>query len=147
MENMEQPEITNDLDNFFHLSFDAIGREHLKQVASWAKIASIAAIASYAVHLFLVLFGHSRFASFGDVWSTLLNVTIVGGGATVNYFLYRFAVAAGRGVQSMDALHVNSGFNSLRLYFKSAGILAIITICLILIYIFNIFMVVFRQAY
>lgn len=132
MENPDQPELTNELDNFFNLSFDAIGRDHLKQIALWSKIASIAALVSYAILLYLAIFGHSLLAS-GNVLSLLLNLTVVGGGATVNYFLYRFATAVNRGVQNTDALYVNSGFNSLRLYFKTAGILAIIVLSLLLI--------------
>jgi hypothetical protein len=132
MENPEQPELTNELDNFFNLSFDAIGRDHLKQIALWSKIASIAGLVSYAILLFLAIFGHSRLAS-GNFLSVLLNLTVVGGGATVNYFLYRFATAVNRGIENTDALYVNSGFNSLRLYFKTAGILAILVLCLLLI--------------
>lgn len=137
MENPEQPELTNELDNFFNLSFDAIGRDHLKQIALWSKIASIAGLVSYAILLFLAIFGHTRLGS-GNFWSLLLNVTVVGGGATVNYFLYRFATAVNRGIQNTDALYVNSGFNSLRMYFKTAGILAILVLCLFAIVIIGI---------
>jgi len=135
MENQEQVEPVTDLDNFFHLSFDAISRDQLKQIAMWSKICSITGLIGYLIQLYEWLFGHSRLGSSfgGGVLGILLNVSVIGGGGVVNYFLYRFAVAVSRGVQNTDALHVNSGFNSLRLYFRTAGILAIGIICLILL--------------
>ena len=135
MENQEQAEPVIDLDNFFHLSFDAIGRDQLKQIAMWAKICSITGLIGYLIQLYEWLFGHSRLGSGfgGGALGILLNVSVIGGGGVVNYFLFRFAVAVSRGVQNTDALHVNSGFNSLRLYFRTAGILAIGIIGLILL--------------
>jgi hypothetical protein len=59
------------------------------------------------------------------VLKIVANLVVIGGGGVVNYFLFRFAVAVSRGVANTDALHVNSGFNSLRLYFRAAGMLVI----------------------
>jgi hypothetical protein len=69
----------------------------------------------------------------GGVLGILFNLVLIGGGGIVNYFLFRFAIAVSRGVQNMDALYVNSGFNSLRLYFRAAGLLVIGFICLALL--------------
>lgn len=61
---------------------------------------------------------------------TILGVII---GGAINYFLYRFAVAIDRGVKSMDALKVNEGFNSLRLYFKILGIILIVVLAILVL--------------
>jgi hypothetical protein len=135
MENQEQVEPVTDLDNFFHLSFDSISRDQLKQIAMWAKICSITGLIGYLIQLYEWLFGHSRLASNfgGGILGFVFNLLFIGGGGVINYFLYRFAAAVSRGVQNTDALHVNHGFNSLRLYFRTAGILAIIIICILFI--------------
>ena len=67
-----------------------------------------------------------------SILTTMLTVII---GGAINYFLYRFAVAVGSGVKSMDAQKVNEGFNSLRIYFKIVGILLIIILAIILVWI------------
>jgi hypothetical protein len=135
MENQEQAEPVTDLDNFFHLSFDAISRDQLKQIAMWAKICSITGLIGYLIQLYEWLFGHSRLGSNfgGGFLGVVFILFFVGGGGVINYYLYRFAAAVSRGVQNTDALHVNNGFNSLRLYFRTAGILAIIIICVLFI--------------
>jgi hypothetical protein len=135
MENQEQAETVTDLDNFYHLSFDAVSRDQLKQIAIWAKICSITGLLGYLIQLYEWLFGHSRLGSNfgGGVMGLIFNIMFIGGGGVINYYLYRFAVAVSRGVQNTDALHVNQGFNSLRLYFRTAGILAIIIICILFI--------------
>jgi hypothetical protein len=125
MESQEQPEPVSDLDNFFRINFDGVSREQLKQIAVWAKICSIAGMLGYVIQLYQWLFGHSRFGGGRGVLGVLLYLVIIGGGGVVNYFLFRFAVAVSRGVANTDALHVNSGFNSLRLYFRAAGMLVI----------------------
>ena len=142
MENQEQAEPVTDLDNFFHLSFDTASRDQLKQIAMWAKICSITGLIGYLIQLYEWLFGHSRLGASlgGGVLGVLFNISVIGGGAVVNYFLYRFAVSVSRGVQNTDALHVNSGFNSLRLYFRAAGILVIAIICFIFLLIIGFMM-------
>ncbi|HET6254882.1 MAG TPA: hypothetical protein VFE32_12450 [Puia sp.] len=133
MESQEQGESVTDLDNFFHISLDGASRDHLKQIALWARICSITGLLGYVIQLYEWLFGHSRLgASFGGgILGSIFGISSIGGGAVVNYFLYRFAVSVSRGVQNTDADRVNSGFNSLRLYFRTAGILVIIIICLV----------------
>jgi hypothetical protein len=132
MENQEQPEPVNELENFFNLSFDSIGREHLKQIALWAKICSIISLIGYVVQLYLWLFGNGRaMPGIGSGFiGGLLTVAVVGGGATINYFLYRFAVVVSRGVENTDAYYVNSGLNSLRMYFKTFSIVVIVALCI-----------------
>ena len=137
MENQEQTESepVTDLDNFYQISFDGVSRDQLKQIALWARICSITGLIGYLIQLYDWLFGHSRLGSNfgGGVLGTLFNISLIGGGGVVNYFLYRFAASVSRGVQNTDALYVNHGFNSLRLYFRLAGILVIGMICLVVI--------------
>jgi hypothetical protein len=133
MESQERLEQVNDLDNFFRISFDGVSREQLKQIAFWAKICSIAGILGYLIQLYQWLFGHSVLVFGSGVLGFLGHLVSIGGGSLINYFLFRFAVAVSRGVANTDALHVNSGFNSLRLYFRAAGILVIGIICLVVV--------------
>jgi hypothetical protein len=133
MEDQEQAEPVNDLDNFFRITFDGVSREQLKQIALWAKVCSITGLTGYLIQLYQWLFGHGRMLLGGGVLGILFNLVLIGGGGIVNYFLLRFAIAVSRGVQNMDALYVNSGFNSLRLYFRAAGLLVIGFICLALL--------------
>lgn len=136
MENQEQAQPVTDLDNFYQISFDGVSRDQLKQIALWAKICSVTGLVGYLIQLYEWLFGHSRLGSNfgGGALSALFNLSLIGGGGVINYFLYRFAAAVSRGVQNMDALHVNNGFNSLRLYFRLAGILVIGVICLLVLF-------------
>jgi hypothetical protein len=145
MENQPQPtpEVTNSLDNFFNLSFDTDARQQLKQIALWSKICSLSAFAGYVISLVVAIFGHKNYSleaegfSFGGYirsGTSLVGVLItVAFGGIVNYFLYRFAVAVDQGIQSSDALKVNTGFDSLRIYFKILGIVLVIAFSLVII--------------
>ena len=133
----------SDLDNFFNLSFDASGLDSLRQLSIWAKIISICAFIGFGFSLASAFFGHPQGTQYLDENSPAVSaartsgiltaiVTVIITGA-INYFLYRFAASVGRGVKSMDALKVNEGFNSLRLYFKIFGILLIIGLTVLFI--------------
>jgi hypothetical protein len=131
----------NQLDNFFNLSFDAAARTQLKRIALWAKICSISAFVGYALSLAIALLNqvnHTDYAleaeglsiraglvSGSSLRSTVV-VIIIGG--ILNYFLYRFAVAAAQGAGSMDNIRLNEGLSSLRTYFKIFGILMLIVL-------------------
>jgi hypothetical protein len=140
MENQDQSDI-NQLDNFFNIAFDAGARGQLRQVALWAKICTLCAFIGYGIALIVAIFGHKDYSleageiSFGayvrsgsSISGVLVSILV---GGIINYFLYRFAVAAGRGVESMDTLKVNEGFNNLRIYFKILGIILIICLSLV----------------
>lgn len=143
MENQQPANSGSDLDNIFNLSFDLVGLDHLKQLSLWAKITSICAFIGYIFSIVSALFGHPRINGLVEENSTSLGmmrasnvlgtflVLIIGG--AINYFLYRFAVAVGQGAQSMDLLKVNSGFNSLRIYFKILGIMLIIVLSILVL--------------
>ena len=145
MENQPQPtpEVANSLDNFFNLSLDTDARQQLKQIALWSKICSLSAFAGYVVSLVVAIFGHKNYSleaegfSFGGYirsGNSLVSVLITAVfGGIVNYFLYRFAVAVDQGIQSSDALKVNTGFDSLRIYFKILGIALVVAFSLAII--------------
>jgi hypothetical protein len=144
MENQDQPEIIhNALDNFFNLSFDANAREQLKQISLWAKICSLSAFAGYVISLVVAIFGHKDYSMEAEGFSFggyIRSGTSIGGvlftilaGGIINYFLYRFAAEIGQGVQSMDNMKLNTGFNNLRIYFKIFGIILIILFSLVVI--------------
>jgi hypothetical protein len=140
MENQSQPEVANQLDNFFNLSFDTDARQQLRQIALWSKIVSLSAFAGYIVSLVVAIFGHKNYSleaegfSFGGYirsGNSLVSVLITAVfGGIINYFLYRFAVAVDEGIQSSDALKVNMGFDSLRIYFKILGIVLVVAFCI-----------------
>jgi len=144
MENQDQPEIThNELDNFFNLSFDANAREQLKQISLWAKICTLSTFAGYLISLVVAIFGHKDYSMEAEGFSFggyIRSGTSIGGvlftilaGGIINYFLYRFAVDTGQGVQSMDNMKLNTGFNNLRIYFKIFGIILIVVFSLLVL--------------
>ena len=65
----------------------------------------------------------TSYARTGAIIGALITVAI---GVFINYFLYRFAVSTARGMDSMDSIRTNDGFNNLRRYFKIYGVLLII---------------------
>jgi hypothetical protein len=136
MEDQLTTPVSNQLDNFFNLAFDASTRAQLKQAALWAKICTLCAFIGYAVALVVAIFGRSDetslsgeginviFSSSGNnVFGAVITAAI---GVFINYFLYRFATATARGMDSMDTIRTNEGFNSLRIYFKIYGIILIV---------------------
>jgi hypothetical protein len=139
MEDQQIPPVTNQLENFFNISFDEAARAQIKQAAVWAKVITLCAFAGYAVVLVVAIFGQtayqSDFSSNGEVIGGYVRsgnmVTVIltiGLGVFINYFLYRFAVATVKGMDNMDPIKTNEGFNNLRRYFKIYGILIIIVL-------------------
>src|SRR6185312_13914346 len=59
----------------------------------------------------------------GAILGSLL---VVGIGVWIYYFLYRFAISTAKGMDTMDSIKTNEGFDSLRRFFKIVGILLII---------------------
>lgn len=133
MEDQQIPPVTNELENFFNISFDEAARAQIKQAAVWAKVMTLCAFAGYAVVLVVAIIGQSAYpadseglvvyARTGNMVTVILTVAF---GVFINYFLYRFAVATAKGMDNMDNIKTNEGFNNLRRYFKIYGILIII---------------------
>jgi hypothetical protein len=132
----------NQLDNFFNISFDTLARSYVKSIALWAKICSVCAFVGYVIVLAVTIFGRKDYSAadlegsgIGSymrvgqsiVW-VLLSIII---GAIINYFLYKFSVAASQAVDTMDPVKMNQGLDHLRTYFKIYGILLVIVLGLI----------------
>ncbi len=133
MEDQQIPPATNQLENFFNISFDEAARTQIKQAAVWAKVVTLCAFVGYAVVLVVAIFGQSAYSSDREVEGGYIHtnnmpgvILSIGLGVFINYFLYRFAVATAKGMDNMDSIKTNEGFNSLRRYFKIYGILIII---------------------
>jgi NADH:ubiquinone oxidoreductase subunit 5 (subunit L)/multisubunit Na+/H+ antiporter MnhA subunit len=141
---MEDQQITpasGPLDNFFNIAFDADTRAQVRQAALWAKICTLCAFFGYVIALIVVFFGRQDYTvqtegeavrvgglmRASTILGTLLTTAL---GVVINYFLYRFATATAKGMDSMDNVKTNEGFNNLRIYFKIYGILLIIGLCL-----------------
>lgn len=142
MEEQQISPVSQDLDNFFNITFDTATRTLLRQAAVWAKIATICAFIGYGVTLIVAFIGRPHYTLQSDesvvttratgagILGAIITVAI---GVFINYFLYRFAVSAIRGVDAMDSVRANEGFNSLRTYFKILGICLIIGLCFLLL--------------
>lgn len=143
MEDQQSTPATNQLDNFFNIPLDAATRSQIKQAAQWARICSLCAFIGYAISLTVLFIGSriSTAAGFdseegqrivGMVRATTIVFALITTaiGVIINLFLYRFAMAASRGMDAMDNHTTNDGFNSLRKYFKINGILLIIGLCI-----------------
>ncbi|MBS1661015.1 MAG: hypothetical protein JST68_08190 [Bacteroidetes bacterium] len=139
---MEEQQITpvQDLDNFFNITFDNATRSLLRQAAVWAKISTLCAFVGYGISLIVAVVGRPTYplgtegagittmVTSARIFSTLITVAI---GVFINYFLYRFAVSAIKGIDSLDTVSTNEGFNNLRKYFKILGICLIIGLCFV----------------
>ena len=136
MEEQQIPPVPQDLENFFNITFDVVTRAQLRQAAVWAKVATLCAFIGYGVMLIVAFIspymlqsegaGVTTMATSASVFGTLIAVAA---GVFINYFLYRFAVSSIRGIDSMDSVSTNQGFNNLRRYFKILGICLIIVLC------------------
>jgi heme/copper-type cytochrome/quinol oxidase subunit 2 len=138
MEEQQTPPESNALENFFNISLDAGMRAQIRQAAVWAKICTLCAFIGYGISLIVALFGQEaeladtsesvgNMVRAGRIGTILISVII---GGIVNYFLYRFAVATIKGMNDLDTIKTNEGFNNLRVYFKACGILLIIILSL-----------------
>jgi hypothetical protein len=133
MEDQQIPPVTDQLENFFNISFDEATRAQIKQAAVWAKVVTLCAFAGYAVVLVVAIFGQSAYSADREVVGGYIHtsntagvILSIGLGVFINYFLYRFAVATAKGMDNMDSIKTNECFNNLRRYFKIYGILIII---------------------
>lgn len=142
MEEQQISPVSQDLDNFFNITFDSATRTLLRQAAVWAKVTTLCAFIGYGITLIVAFIGRPNHvlepdgslvttrATGTSILSAIITAAI---GAFINYFLYRFSVSAIRGVDSMDSVKANEGFNSLRTYFKILGICIIIGLCFLVL--------------
>ena len=144
MEDQQIPPATNQPENFFSISFDEATRVQIKQAAVWAKVITLCAFAGYAIALVVAIFGQTAYqldyssnaeviggyVRTGNMVGVIITIAL---GVFINYFLYRFAVATAKGMDNMDSVKTNEGFNNLRRYFKIYGVLIIIVLCFVVL--------------
>lgn len=140
---MEEQQIppSSPLDNFFSVAFDENTRRHIRTAAQWARIVALCAFIGYAISLVVVFFGRvsetveyggytTRSSRAGSIIGALIATVI---GVIINFFLYRFADSTVKGMDAMDSIRSNDGFNNLRIYFKIYGIIIIIVLSFIVL--------------
>jgi len=134
MEDQQIPSSSNQLDNFFNISFDDGIRAQIRSAASWAKICALCAFISAGITVVVAMFGTSvesdsvratGFARIGLILGAFISGAI---SVFINYWLYRFSTATTKGMDAMDSVKTNEGLNDLRTYFKILGIILIIVL-------------------
>jgi hypothetical protein len=136
MENQQIPTDSSSLDNFFNISFDEATRGQIRKAAQWARICALCTFIGYGVSLIVTFFGRQteltetesgiQITSAYRAGAILGSLLVVGIGVWIYYFLYRFAISTAKGMDTMDSIKTNEGFDSLRRFFKIVGILLII---------------------
>jgi|SRR6218665_347025 len=131
---MEQDNTSSDL--FSEMSIDAMGKQYIRSLASWAMVTVVVAVIGYVLNI-LELFkekpvaynsaeGFGRLpAAFGQssLFSVFFGIAI---GILVNFFLFRFATLAKAGVDGHDQQKLTSSFTNLKAYFMACSIILII---------------------
>lgn len=145
MENQQITSVDNPLDNFFDIALDGPIRSQIKRAAVWAKVSALCSFIGYLILFATTILGLRKISGdmengmpiigfgFGNIIGMLIMMAIA---IIVNYFLYRFAASTARGMDSMDSIATNRGFNSLRIYFRIVGILIIVGLSIFVLFIF-----------
>lgn len=131
---MEQDNRSSNL--FNEMSIDAMGKQYIRSLASWAMVIVVVAVISYVLNI-LELFkskpvsyssaegfgGFSQTIGQSNGFSVFFGIAI---GVLINFFLYRFATLAKAGIEGHDQQKLNSSFNNLKAYFMACSIILII---------------------
>jgi Na+/H+-translocating membrane pyrophosphatase len=135
MQDENQVHLFNDLD------FDSTAKQHIGSIASWAMVIVVTAVIGYVLNI-LQLFSKPKIVTrsegfeFGasisgtDTFSTVIGIIV---GLLINYFLYRFASLARRGVNSLDQSALSKSFNSLKSYFIITTVILIIVFVIVVL--------------
>jgi len=136
MENQQIPTDSSSLDNFFNISFDEATRGQIRKAAQWARICALCTFIGYGVSLIVTFFGRQteltetesgiQITSAYRAGAIPGHLLVFGIRVWIYYFLYRFAISTAKGMDTMDSIKTNEGFDSLRRFFKIVGILLII---------------------
>jgi hypothetical protein len=128
----------NQLDTFFKISFNDNAREQLKAIALWARICALCAFVSYVVALIVAIFGKTVSSAYSEqsyqvtsaVKTWAIASALISGiiGFAINYFLYRFATDAKKGLDTIDQVKLNEGLLNLKTYFKILGIIVLVAL-------------------
>lgn len=147
---MEQDNRSSNL--FNEMSIDAMGKQYIRSLASWAMVIVVVAVIGYIINI-LELFkakpvSYSRMEGFGgfaqglsgsNAFSVFFGIVI---GGLINFFLFRFASLAKAGIDGHDQQKLTSSFNNLKAYFMACSIMLII----IFVFCLLAFSVIFTQA-
>lgn len=135
---------TNEPGLFNDLEFDNVARAHIRGMAQWAMVIAILAVVGYVISLIQAfsapaLPAVSQSEGFSDIFMgleresipfTILSVAI---GLLLNFFLYRFASQAKKGIDTHNGTELGQSFNSLKAYFMIYSILIIIVFVIVLL--------------
>jgi hypothetical protein len=125
------------------LSFDFNAREHLRSIASWAKIIVITSVIGYLFSLIQVFFTEPPKAprategfdstlpieaASSPVW-TIVSIAI---GLVVNFFLFRFAAQTRIALTKYDQKELGAGFNNLKNYFIIVSIMVLVMFLIVI---------------
>ena len=129
----------NQTDLFAGVSFDITAREHIRSMAGWIMTGVVVAILGYilsAVDLATHPAAGAETGNFSMGLSGLelsVSILFILIGLVVNYFLYRFAVLARRGLKNQDQAQLNAGLHSLKLFFIITSVICIITLATVVV--------------
>lgn len=137
-----QPEGQSHL--FEDLSFDFTAKQHLRSIASWAMVIGVIALIGFAISLYQVFTTPELVRNRSEGFD--LNINMQAGGGTKIWtivsilirlvlviFLFRFVSQVRTGLNGLNQSALNSSFNSLKIYFMIAGILALVVILFFLL--------------
>ncbi|MFM9911380.1 MAG: DUF5362 family protein [Chitinophagaceae bacterium] len=123
-------------EDIFEVAIDGTSKNLIRDIALWAKIVAITAFISYGISLLAAVVGKNDVAG-GELPMGLSRVSqIIGAllvaiiGVSINIYLYKFSVETKNALDGVNQEQLESGFNSLRIYFKILGIIFIIFIVL-----------------
>ncbi len=123
-------------EDIFEVAIDGTSKNLIRDIALWAKIVAITAFISYGISLLATIVGNKNtaggeLAMVASKGSQIIMVLLVAlFGVIINTFLYKFSRDAKNAIDGINQEQLESGFNSLRIYFKILGIIFIIFIVL-----------------
>ncbi|HEX7845168.1 MAG TPA: hypothetical protein VF476_05150 [Chitinophagaceae bacterium] len=127
---------------FSDLSIDESAKKNIAGIASWAMIIVIVAVIGYVIEVISLFTAGSSPVDQSEGFGAYLRVGSEGAGSKIfaivigvvlNYFLYRFAVLAKKGLATNGMDDVSDSFRNLKIYFAIYSILVIIVSLLILL--------------
>ena len=127
---------------FTDLEFDRTAKQHIHSMASWAMIVVVVAVIGYIITIAQLFSGtqtlDQRSEGFGlganlagsDTTFSIIAIVI---GLLINFFLYRFASQARKGIDGLNQDQLNKSFNSLKTYFMIMSVILIVVFVVVLL--------------
>jgi hypothetical protein len=131
----------NKTDLFNDLTLDVTAKQHISSMAGWAMTVVTVAVIGYVISLLDVLSGRKAAAGSEDFklgldlsgMQVVITLIIIAIGLLINFFLYRFAVQARRGLHHLNQEQLNNSFNNLKMYFLITSVISgILLLCVLL---------------